>query len=79
MRRIAVNLLVLAAVAIGGCGAVVMTDYPERLIGADGQEFFLEDLEEIANNQNLTDEEKREQFRELGIQDEGLIEALLAL
>jgi len=79
MDRIAVNLLLLAALAIGGCGAIVMTDYPNRLIGVDGQEFYLEDLEEIAGNGNLTDDEKRERFRNLGIQDDDLIETLLAL
>ena len=79
MDRIAVSLLLLAALAIGGCGAIVMTDHPNRFIGVDGQEFYLEDLEEIAGNENLTDDEKRERFRELGIQDDDLIEALLAL
>jgi hypothetical protein len=78
MDRIAVNLILLATLAIGGCGAMV-TDYPNRLIGVDGQGFYLEDLEEIAGNENLTDDEKRERFRELGIQDDDLIEALLAL
>ena len=79
MRHIAVNLFALVVLAIGGCGAVAVTDYPDRLTGAGGQEFFLEDLEEIADHPNLTDDQKREQFRELGIEDEELIEALLTL
>ena len=79
MRRTTANLVALAAFAIGGCGAVSVTDYPARLVGADGQEFFLDDIEEIAGHPSMTDDQKREQFRELGIRDEELIEALLSL
>ena len=79
MSRIAFTLFALAALALGGCGSVVVSEYPDRLVGADGQELVLEDLEEIANNGNLTDDQKRERFRELGIEDEKLIEALLTL
>ncbi len=70
--------LAMAAVVFGGCG-VAQTDFPQRLIGADGQLFTLDDLEAIANNARLTDEEKREAFRDLGIEDEELIDALLGL
>jgi hypothetical protein len=71
--------LLSAVCAATGCGLNQSSDYPHRLIGADGQLFFLEDLEEIANDPDLTDDEKREQFRELGLEDEKLIEALLEL
>ena len=71
--------MVTFVVLVAGCGINVTTNFPHRLIGADGQPFVLEDLEEIANDPNLTDDEKREQFRELGIEDEELIDALLAL
>lgn len=79
MNRVAGKLVAVVAVALGGCGGIMATDYPERLIGAEGQEFFLEELAGIADNENLTDDEKREQFRELGIRDEELIDALLSL
>ena len=52
---------------------------PNRLIGADGQRFVLDDLREIANDDSLTEDEKIDAFRELGIEDEKLIEALLDL
>lgn len=61
------------------CGTTPQTDFPNRLIGADGQEFVLEDLEEIANDARLTDDQKRAAFRDLGIEDEELIDALLDL
>jgi hypothetical protein len=54
-------------------------DFPNRLVGADGQLFTVEDLEDIANDSSLTDDEKRDQFRALGIEDEKLINALLEL
>lgn len=70
--------LAIAAVVCNGCG-VARTDFPNRLIGANGQLFTLEDLEAIANNARLTTDEKREAFRDLGIEDEELIDALLGL
>ncbi len=76
MRMIAALLLL---VCVGGCGVVPASDFSNRLVGADGQLFVVEDLEEIANDPDLTDEEKRERFRELGIEDEELIDALLTL
>ena len=48
----------------------------ERL---DRSVFVVEDLERISNNDNLTEEQKREMFRELGIEDEKLIDSLLTL
>jgi len=54
-------------------------DYPNRLVGADGQSFTLDDLEAIAADTELSEAEKREAFRALGIEDEMLIDALLAL
>jgi len=71
-------LFALPSCLAAGCqsGAV---EYANRLIGADGQLFSVEDLEAIANDRNLTDDEKRQAFRDLGIEDEELIDALLTL
>ncbi|MCH7808032.1 MAG: hypothetical protein IIB60_02300 [Planctomycetes bacterium] len=80
MRRIGVNLITCGLLFGGGCGvASVMTDFPNRLVGAQGQEFVLEDLEAIATHPNMSDDRKRDRFRELGIEDEKLIDALLGL
>jgi len=54
-------------------------EYANRLIGADGQLFTVEDLEAIAHDNTLSEEEKRQAFRDLGIEDEELIQALLTL
>ncbi|MEK6675355.1 MAG: hypothetical protein AABZ47_06830 [Planctomycetota bacterium] len=54
-------------------------DFPNRLIGSDGQEIVLDDIEVIVRDSDLDDEAKREQLRELGIADEILIEVLLQL
>jgi hypothetical protein len=73
------RLSFMALLAVAGCGALGSTEFANRLIGADGQEFVLEELEQIANDNSLSNDEKRERFRELGIEDEDLIDALLTL
>ena len=79
MKRISVTIIALTATAMAGCGNSVTADFPNRLIGADGQRFVLDDLREIANDDSLTEDEKTDAFRELGIEDERLISALLDL
>ena len=69
----AVVILLIGA----GCGTVITTDYPNRLIGAAGQAVVWDDVQEIVDHPNLDDEEKRQRLRDLGIEDEKLIEALL--
>lgn len=71
--------LVCLAVSHFACVSTTQDDFPNRLVGANGQLFTVEDLEMIANDAQLTEEEKRAQFRALGIEDEKLIEALLDL
>ncbi len=78
MRIFGVLMIGLAALFACGCGAVITTEFPNRLVGADGQDIILEDVETIVNEPNLTDDQRRLQLRELGIEDEALIEALLA-
>jgi len=65
---------------LSGCGlSLNETEYPNRLIGANGQLFTVEDLEDIANDPDLSEDEKRDAFEELGIEDQDLIDALLDL
>ena len=64
---------------LSACGTSVATTFPNQLVGADGQEFTVEALESIVNDPDLDDNSKRDAFRELGIEDEKLIEALLGL
>ena len=79
LRRGLPYLLLGSMVCISSCGVAPRTDFPNRLIGADGQEFVLEDLAAIANDARLSDDEKRQAFRDLGLEDEELITALLNL
>lgn len=72
-----VRAVLLAGLA--GCGSGATTTFPRQLVDTDGQPIVLEDVETIVNGTDLTDDEKREQLRELGIEDEELIEALLTL
>ena len=73
-----VTLLAMPSCLAAGCGLGTV-EYANRLIGADGQLFTVEDLEAISNDSDLTDDEKRQAFRDLGIEDEKVIDALLAL
>ena len=81
MNRISAVLLAWGASALVGCGTGLTSDYPNRLVGVDGQLFVLEDLQEVADvsDADLDDEGKRDLFRDLGIEDEELIDALLDL
>ncbi len=79
MTKSRVTRIALLAIVICGCGPAVTPDYPHLLVGAEGQLLVLEDLEAIANDPNLDDGQKRDRFRDLGIEDEQLIDALLGL
>ncbi|NOX58536.1 MAG: hypothetical protein GXP29_06720 [Planctomycetes bacterium] len=63
----------------GGCGLVSFRnpDFDNAETGEDGQTFVLDDLEAIAADPDLSDDEKRDAFAELGIEDPDLIDALL--
>ena len=81
MKKTSTWAIALTAGMIAGCGMVVTTDYPNRLMGGEGQVFVLEDLEEIADipEIDLGEDGKRALLRDLGIEDEELIDALLGL
>ena len=79
VRTVSIVALGLAALLCSRCGTDITADYPNRLYGAEGQSIFLDDIEAIVNDQHLTDDQKRSQLRDLGIEDEELIEALLTL
>ena len=72
-------VLAVSAMTLAGCGALPPGDFPNQAIGVAGRPLVLEEIEQIVSDPNLGDEEKRLQLRELGIEDEKLIEALLTL
>lgn len=79
MTRFLAVFLAVITIALGGCGFSPVTEFPNALLGADGQPLILDDLKAIADDPDLTVDDKRDTFRDLGIEDEKLIEALLDL
>ena len=79
MRIPSTVLVALLLTGLAGCGSGAPTTFPNQLVGADGQPIVLDDVEAIVNDTDLTDDEKRNQLRELGIEDEELIDLLLTL
>ena len=63
----------MLAMLVGACGPPT----ENVLSDATGQSIRLEGIDRILSNNNLTEEEKREQLRGLGITDEDLIDALI--
>ena len=80
IRSALAALLSLAALlCLSGCGTAITTNqnFRERIIGIDGQEIWIEDIREINDDADLDDDAKRQAYRELGIVDADLIDALL--
>jgi len=73
------GLLCFAAIFANGCGVSVSSNVANRLVGADGELIVSEDVDLIVDDPNLSAEEKRTALRDLGIEDEELIDALLTL
>ena len=79
MRIFRSLVLAVALSGMAGCGSGAPTTFPHQLLAADGHAILLDDVKVIVNNTDLTDDDKRAQLRELGIEDEELIDALLTL
>ena len=71
------------ALAVGllnaGCGvlSVQRTDFPFAATGDSGH-IYRDDIDKILNDATLTPDQKRQALRDLGIEDEDLLDALLA-
>ncbi|UCG17790.1 MAG: hypothetical protein JSV19_07115 [Phycisphaerales bacterium] len=80
----AAALLILVGVGCAvtsGCGVLNLqrTSFPFAATGDDGSGLFFEDIQEILLDASLTPEQKRDALRDdLGIEDEDLLDALLA-
>jgi len=68
----------LSCAAMIGCGNTPQV-YPTQLLRADGSPIYVEDLQAIVDDNTLTDDEKAQRIRELGIEDEELIRAILGV
>jgi hypothetical protein len=79
MKILGTIVRVVLLTGLAGCGSGAPTTFPNQLLDNEEQPILLDDIETIVNDTDLTDDEKREQLRELGIEDEELIDALLTL
>ena len=80
VRSALTALLPLAVLlCLSGCGTAITTNqnFRERISGIDGQEIWIEDIREINDDADLDDDAKRQAYRDLGIVDPDLIDALL--
>ena len=85
LQRLATKLLACLLILQAGCG--ILTDRKDQFPNAEtgehgesaGEDYLLNDLRDIANDEDLDQDEKREAFRDLGIEDEDLIDVLLTL
>lgn len=79
-----VQSLILAAMLAplaNGCGFIEGPALSNQLFGLDGRVITVADIEEIIFDPELVgnEEETRQRLRDLGIEDEKLIDALLTL
>jgi len=79
-RLLLLGLTVLLSVS-AGCEVFTsrLLDFPNAETGEEGQIYLLDDLRDIATDPDMTEEEKREAYAALGIEDEDLLAALLTL
>ena len=79
MKRRAIGCLVGLASLFCGCGVTPQADFVHSIIGTNGQTVVLDDVLSIVDDPALDADAKRASLRELGIEDERLITALLTL
>ena len=80
LARVAFILVFALLFASAGCDVLTFerTDFPDAFVGADGEEVLLDDVAAIVNDTTLDADQKREALRDLGIEDEDVIDAVLA-
>jgi hypothetical protein len=78
--RVVFIVVFAALLASAGCGTLTYERrvFPDEIVTADGGGVSLDDVAEIVNDPALDEEGKREALRELGIEDEDVIDALIA-
>jgi CO/xanthine dehydrogenase FAD-binding subunit len=76
-QRLSAGSLVLSLAAVLTTAIGCQPAYRNALIGADGTPIRLEAVQAILGNGQLTEDEKRQALRDIGITDEALIDVLL--
>lgn len=77
MQKALATIVLAGAACLGGCGASPQTDYPNALRGPDGDVILFDDVSAVLTDDELTEDQKRQALRDLGLEDERLIEALI--
>lgn len=79
IARVVLILTFALLFATAGCDVVVFeqTEFPDALVDEDGDAVLLDDVAAIINDPALDDTAKRDALRELGIEDEDLIDVFL--
>lgn len=80
-RLVVVGLLLFAiALPVGGCGVINIerTVFPAQITDADGNPIFIEDIQAITQNPDLSAEGMTTALRDLGIENDLLIQAIIA-
>jgi hypothetical protein len=80
-RCMARMIVAVALVVVSGCGvlAASKSQFANQAETGDGRKLFVEDIEEIVFDDLLDLDQQRQALRNLGIEDEDLIDALLTL
>ena len=67
--------------ASAGCEVLTYerTDFPEAFAGANGQAIFWDAILEKLTDGTLNEDDKRDALRDLGIEDEDVLDALIAI
>jgi len=71
-RLIGAMLMIALAAGLYGCAPPY-----QFVLEDDGQQIRLATIDQIVSDQSLTEDRKREELRELGIEDEELIDLLI--
>jgi hypothetical protein len=81
IRELARVIIAVALVVVSGCGvlAASKSDFANQAETGEGRKLFVEDIEAIVLDDLLDQDQQRQALRDLGIEDEDLIDALLTL
>ena len=79
MQRSLIGAVVLVVLGLAACGPppYLQEDNETVLVDEEGDQIRLESIEKIVNNEDLTDQQKREELETLGITDDVLIDLLI--
>ena len=77
-RRVSLAICITALASQVGCTSLPSTDFTHCLRDPQGQCILLDDIQLILNDTSKNTDEKRDALRNLGIEDEKLIDALLS-